>query len=31
MNDVKVKKVNLTKEYQLDIDAIANAIDPLLN
>jgi len=28
MNDVKVKKVNLTKEYQLDIDGIANAIDP---
>jgi histidinol-phosphate aminotransferase len=28
MNDVKVKKVNLTKEYQLDIDAIENAIDP---
>jgi len=29
MNDVKIKKVNLAKEYQLDIDAIANAIDPL--
>jgi histidinol-phosphate aminotransferase len=28
MNDVKVKKVNLTKEYQLDIEAIENAIDP---
>src|SRR5258705_1318987 len=28
MNDVKVKKVNLTKEYQLDIDTTANAIDP---
>ena len=28
MNDVKAKKVNLTKEYQLDIDGIANAIDP---
>jgi histidinol-phosphate aminotransferase len=28
MNDVKVKKANLTKEYQLDIDAIENAIDP---
>lgn len=28
MNDVKVKKVNLTKEYQLDIHAIENAIDP---
>ena len=28
MNDVKVKKVNLTKDYQLDIDAIENAIDP---
>jgi len=27
MNDAKVKKVNLTKEYQLDIDGIANAID----
>jgi histidinol-phosphate aminotransferase len=27
MNDVKAKKVNLTKEYQLDIDGIANAID----
>jgi histidinol-phosphate aminotransferase len=28
MNDVKIKKVDLTKEYQLDIDGIANAIDP---
>src|SRR6187455_1898954 len=28
MNDVKVKRVNLTKEYQLDIDAIENVIDP---
>ena len=28
MNDVKVKKVNLTTGYQLDIDTIANAIDP---
>src|SRR6188768_3576694 len=28
MNDVKLKKVNLAKEYQLDIDAIANTIDP---
>ena len=28
MNDVKVKKVNLTKEYQLDIDTIEKAIDP---
>ena len=28
MNDVNVKKINLTKDYQLDIDAIANAIDP---
>ena len=28
MNDVKVKKVNLTREYQLDMDAIENAIDP---
>jgi histidinol-phosphate aminotransferase len=28
MNDVKIKRVNLTKEYQLDIDGIANAIDP---
>jgi histidinol-phosphate aminotransferase len=27
MNDVKIKKVNLTKEYQLDIDAIETAID----
>jgi len=25
---VKIKKVNLTSDYQLDIDAIANAIDP---
>ncbi|HMK17813.1 MAG TPA: histidinol-phosphate transaminase [Chitinophagaceae bacterium] len=29
MNDVKIKKVTLTKEYQLDIDGIANSIDPL--
>ena len=29
MNDVKVKKVPLTKNYQLDIDAVENAIDPL--
>jgi histidinol-phosphate aminotransferase len=28
MNDVKIKKVTLTKKYQLDIDGIANAIDP---
>ncbi len=28
MNDVKVKKVNLTKDYQLDLEAIENAIDP---
>jgi histidinol-phosphate aminotransferase len=28
MNDVKVKKVNLTNEYQLDIEAIEQAIDP---
>lgn len=28
MNDVKVKKINLTKEYQLDIEAIEQAIDP---
>jgi len=28
MNDVKVQKVNLTKDYQLDIEAIENAIDP---
>jgi histidinol-phosphate aminotransferase len=28
MNDVKIKKVTLTKEYQLDIDAIENVIDP---
>ena len=28
MNDVKLKKVSLAKEYQLDIDGIANAIDP---
>jgi len=27
MNDVKVKKVNLTKEYQLDIESIEQAID----
>lgn len=28
MNDVKVKKINLNKAYQLDIDAIESAIDP---
>ena len=28
MNNVKLKKVNLTKEYQLDIEGIENAIDP---
>src|SRR5574339_26934 len=28
MNNVNVKKVNLTKDYQLDIDGIENAIDP---
>jgi histidinol-phosphate aminotransferase len=28
MNDVKVKKVALTLEYQLDLDAIGEAIDP---
>jgi histidinol-phosphate aminotransferase len=28
MNDVKVKKVNLTKEYQLDLEAIEQTIDP---
>jgi len=28
MNDVKVKKVNLTIDYQLDIEAIEKAIDP---
>jgi histidinol-phosphate aminotransferase len=28
MNNVKLKKVNLTKDYQLDMDAIENAIDP---
>ena len=28
MNNVKVKKVNLTKDFQLDIDSIENAIDP---
>ncbi len=27
MNDVKVKKINLTKDYQLDIEKIENAID----
>ena len=27
MNDVKIKKVNLTKDYQLDIDVIENTID----
>ena len=28
MNNVKVKKVNLTKDYQLDLEAIESAIDP---
>ena len=28
MNNVKVKKVNLTKEHQLDIEGIESAIDP---
>ncbi len=28
MNNVKLKKVNLTKEFQLDIGAIEQAIDP---
>lgn len=28
MNDVRVKKANLTKDFQLDIDAIEAAIDP---
>ncbi len=28
MNDVNVKKVNLTKDFQLNIDAIETAIDP---
>jgi len=28
MNDIKVKKINLTKDYQLHIDEIENAIDP---
>jgi len=28
MNNVKVKKVNLTNDYQLNIDAIEEAIDP---
>ena len=28
INNVKVKKVNLTKEYQLDLEGIENAIDP---
>ena len=28
MNDVKVKKVNLAKDYQLDMEGIENAIDP---
>ena len=28
MNDIKTKKVTLTSEYQLDIDGIANTIDP---
>ena len=28
MNDAKLKKINLTKDYQLNIDVIENAIDP---
>jgi histidinol-phosphate aminotransferase len=28
MNDVNVKRVNLSKDSQLDIDAIENAVDP---
>jgi len=28
MNDVKVKKADLTKDYQLDMEAIENTIDP---
>jgi histidinol-phosphate aminotransferase len=28
MNNVKIKKVNLTKNYQLDLEAIESAIDP---
>jgi len=28
MNNIKLKKVNLTKEFQLDIEAIEQAIDP---
>lgn len=28
MNDVKVKKVNLKKDYQLDIDTVETTIDP---
>lgn len=28
MNNVKLKKINLTKDFQLDIDAIENEIDP---
>ena len=28
MNNIKLKKINLTKEYQLDTDAIENTIDP---
>lgn len=28
MNDVNIKKVSLTKDYQLDIDEVENAIDP---
>jgi histidinol-phosphate aminotransferase len=28
MNNIKVKKVNLTRDYQLDIEAIEQAIDP---
>lgn len=27
INDVKIKKINLTKDFQLDIDATENAID----
>lgn len=29
MNNIKVKKVSLTENFQLDLDAIAKAIDPL--
>ena len=28
MNDVQVKKVPLTKDFQLDLDALDEAIDP---